>query len=180
MPLINGRGCTANAALRISSAFVGAWVCLITESRPICGNLRAAGRGLLEAEHAGCLTGLRGVSFDGDFHAVAFALEKGFAGIFHNGNVRRRVLHRKFDRIGFAFAIAVAIIQPFAAVGEVAGSLHIGKMPDFNFVIVHGYRMYAKSRRVSHCRHFMYQARFGQSVGCRLLLDIAVSRFHFV
>lgn len=126
-----------------------------TGSRPICGNLRAAGRGLLEAEHAGCSTGLRGVLFDGDFHAAAFVLEKGFAGIFHNGNVRRRVLHKKFDRIGFAFAIAVAIIQPFVAVGEVAGSLHIGKMPDFNFVIVHGCRMCAKSRRVSHCRHFM-------------------------
>ena len=93
-----------------------------TESRPICGNLRAAGRGLLEAEYAGCPTGLRGVSFDADFHAAAFALEKGFAGIFHNGDVRRRVLHRKFDRIGFAFATAVAIIQPFVAANEVAGS----------------------------------------------------------
>lgn len=93
-----------------------------TGSRPICGNLRAAGRGLLEAEHAGCPTGLRGVSFDGDFYIAAFVLERGFAGIFHNGNVRRRVLHRKFNRIGFAFAIAVAIIQPFVAANEVAGS----------------------------------------------------------
>ena len=121
----------------------------------MCGNLRAAGRGLFEAEHAGYQTGLRGVSFDADFHAAAFVLERGFAGVFHNGNVRRRVLHKKFDRVGFAFATAVAIIQPFAAVGEVAGSLHIGKMPDFDFVIVHGCRIYAKSRRVSHCRHFM-------------------------
>ena len=126
-----------------------------TESRPICGNLRAAGRGLFEVEHAGCPTGLRGVSFDGDFYAAAFALEQGFAGVFYNGNVGRRAFYGKFDRIGFAFAIAVAIIQPFAAVGEVAGSLHIGKMPDFDFVIVHGCRMCAKSRRVSHCRHFM-------------------------
>ena len=126
-----------------------------TESRPICGNLRAAGRGLLEAEYAGCPTGLRGVSFDGDFHAAAFALEQGFAGIFHDGNVRRRAFHRKLDQIGFAFAIAVAIIQPFVALGEVAGSLHIGKMRSFDFVIVHGCRMWAKSRRVSHCRHFM-------------------------
>ena len=97
----------------------------------------------------------KGVSFDGDFHAAAFALEQGFAGIFHDGNVRRRAFHRKLDQIGFAFAIAVAIIQPFVALGEVAGSLHIGKMRSFDFVIVHGCRMWAKSRRVSHCRHFM-------------------------
>ncbi|EGC18171.1 hypothetical protein HMPREF9098_0320 [Kingella denitrificans ATCC 33394] len=32
MPLMNGRGCTANAALRISFASVGAWVCLTQEA----------------------------------------------------------------------------------------------------------------------------------------------------
>lgn len=135
-----------------------------TESQPICGNFRAAGRGLLEAEYAGCPTGLRGVSFDGDFHAAVFALEKGFAGIFHNGNVRRRAFYGKLDWIGFAFAIAVAIIQPFVAANEVAGycrshmgagSLRIGKMRSFDFVIVHDCRMCAKSRRVRHRRHFM-------------------------
>lgn len=166
-----------------------------TESRPICGNLRAAGRGLFEAEYAGCPTGLRGVSFDGDFHAVAFALEKGFAGIFHNGNVRRRVLHRKFDRIGFAFAIAVAIIQPFVAANEVAGycrshmgagSLHIGKMRSFDFVIVHGCRMCAKSRRVStagiSCAEFRFRDCSVWAVGWvqAAFLGIAVCRFHFV
>ena len=70
-----------------------------TESQPICGNLRAAGRGLLEAEYARWSAGLRGV--------------------FHDGNVGRRALHGKLDQIGFVFAIAT--IQPFAAVDEVAG-----------------------------------------------------------
>ena len=59
------------------------------------------------------------VSFDGDFYIAAFVLERGFAGVFHDGNVGRRAFYGKFDRIGFAFAIAVAIIQPFAALGEV-------------------------------------------------------------
>lgn len=157
-----------------------------TESRPICGNLRAAGRGLLEAEYAGCPTGLRGVLFDGDFHAAAFALEKGFAGLFYNCNVRRRAFHRKLDQIGFAFAIAVAIIQPFAAVGEVACSLHIGKMRSFDFVIVHGCRMCAKSRRVStagiSCAEFRFRDYTVLPVGWvqAAFLGIAVCRFHFV
>ena len=104
-----------------------------TGSRPICGNLRAAGRSLFEAGHAGYPTGLRGVSFDGDFYAAAFALERGFAGIFHDGNVGGRVLHGKLDWISFIFA--VAIIQPFAAVGEVVGSLqfrfrHCTRLPN--------------------------------------------------
>ena len=153
MPLINGRGCTANAALRISSAFVGAWVCLT----------RKAGRvAIIFAQQGAVCWKLNMpdvrqvcVSFDGDFYIAAFVLERGFAGVFHDGNVGRRAFYGKFDRLGFAFAIAVAIIQPFAAVGEVAGSLHIGKMRSFDFVIVHGCRIYAKSRRVSHCRHFM-------------------------
>ena len=150
---MNGRGCTANAALRISTAFVGAWVYLT----------RKAGRFavIFAQQGAVCLKlnmpDVRQVcvSFDGDFYIAAFVLERGFAGVFHDGNFGRRVFHRKFDRIGFAFAIAVAIIQPFAAVGEVAGSLHIVKMPNFNFVIVHGCRICAKFRRVRYRRHFM-------------------------
>ena len=39
----------------------------------------------------------------------------------------------------------------------VAGSLHIGKMSGFEFVIVHVCQMCAKSRSVSHRRHFMHR-----------------------
>ena len=57
-----------------------------TESQPICGNFRAAGRGLLEAEYAGCPTGLRGVSFDGDFYAATFVLERVYSTIAMSGD----------------------------------------------------------------------------------------------
>lgn len=155
MPLMNGRGCTANAALRISSAFVGAWGCLTRKAGRFAVISAQQGAVCLKLNMPDVRLGLRGVSFDGDFYAAAFALERGFAGLFYDGNVGRRAFYGKLDWIGFAFATAVAIIQPFAAVGEFAGSLHIGKMRSFDFVIVHGCRMCAKSRRVRHRRHFM-------------------------
>lgn len=57
-----------------------------TESQPICGNFRAVGRGLFEAEYAGCPTGLRGVSFDGDFYAATFVLERVYSTIAMSGD----------------------------------------------------------------------------------------------
>lgn len=144
-----------------------------TESQPICGNFRAAGRGLFEAEHARWPVGLRGVSFDGDFYAAAFALERGFAGVFHDGNVRRRAFHGNLDQIGFAFAIA--IIQPFAAVGEVAGSLqfrfrHCTRLPNVRQISAR------EPLQVFHVPSAVWAVGWVQAA----FLGIAVSRFHFV
>ena len=81
---MNGRGCTANAALRISSAFVGAWVCLTRE----------AGRfAVISAQQGAVCWKLNMpdarqvcVSFDGDFYIAAFVLERVYSTIAMSGD----------------------------------------------------------------------------------------------
>ena len=176
MPLINGRGCTANAALRISSAFVGAWVCLT----------RKAGRfAIIFAQQGAVCWKLNMpdvrqvcVSFDGDFYIAAFVLERGFAGVFHDGNVGRRAFYGILWKVRpdrFRFCHRCRHHTAFCCGG--GGCRQPAHRKNAKFRFRHCTRL-PNIRQISareplqafHAPNLgLGIAQFGQSVGCRLL-----------